>query len=212
MPTKTINYTNTKVQNSICYSPNMTFRSNSRSSNHSDYSFLSSESDSDSFYKPLSSGIIGFTAEMIATVIPCSSYDAHHPKTRYLPELLPFINKVCRKCKLDLRTMLFALIYAKRFGEALERQGNCARGEYGTCHRIFLAAILLAVKAQVSNGCLNGIDNNKLADCTDGIWGSKDIEMMERALASTIGFDFIVDEETVKGFVEEHRSELCWFR
>jgi len=160
-------------------------------------------------YKPLSSGIIGFTAELVAAVIPCSSYNAKHPKTRYLPELLPFINKVCKKCRVNLRTMLFAVIYAKRFGEALESKGSSARGEYGTCHRIFLASLLLAKKGQDDAVYF---DNNQLADCTDGIWSVKDIELMERALASTIGFDFIVDEETIKCFVEEHRSELCWFR
>lgn len=216
-------------------------------------------------YRPLSSGIIGFTAEMVAAVIPCSGYNATHTKTRYLPELLPFISKVTRKCRLDLRTLLYALIYTKRFGDALSRQGKTsARGEYGTCHRIFLAAVLLAHKAQIhsiqstntpsnptqldqnysvtttnmynnnenlynttannyTNQPLNvsGLNANAmldgkaklLSDCTDGIWSVKDIEMMERALAATIGFsEIVMDEATVKSFVEEHRAELCWFR
>lgn len=202
MPTRTVsnNYNMYEIQKSNYITPEMSFN------NRADYGF---GIDSD-YYKPVSSGIIGFTAELVAAVIPCSGYNAKHPKTRYLPELLPFIGKVCKKCKVDLRTMLFALIYAKRFGEALERQGSSARGEYGTCHRIFLASLLSAKKAQGENSVY--FDNNQLAECTDGVWSVKDIEMMEKALASTIGFDFIVDEETVKGFVEEHRSELCWFR
>jgi len=206
MPSRTEanSYNMYEIQKSNCISPKMTYRSK-RSSMSSEYSYKSEQD----CYKPLSSGIIGFTAELVAAVIPCSSYNAKHPKTRYLPELLPFISKVCKKCRVDLRTMLFAVIYAKRFGEALERKGSSARGEYGTCHRIFLASLLLAKKCQDDTVYF---DNNQLADCTDGIWSVKDIELMERALASTIGFDFIVDEETIKCFVEEHRSELCWFR
>jgi len=206
MPSRTANRNSMyEIQKSNFISPEMSYRSK-RHSMGSEYSYKSENE----YYKPLSSGIIGFTAELVAAVIPCSSYNAKHPKTRYLPELLPFIGKVCKKCRIELRTMLYALIYAKRFGEALERQGSSARGEYGTCHRIFLASLLLAKKAQGDDSVY--FDNNQLADCTDGIWSVKDIELMERALASTIGFDFIVDEEAVRSFVEEHRSELCWFR
>jgi len=209
MPTRTVNNFNMyEIQNNNYIVPEMPFRGSKRNSIASEYNYINNKNSND-YYKPLSSGIIGFTAELVAAVIPCSGYNAKHPKTRYLPELLPFINKVCKKCRVDLRTMLYAIIYAKRFGEALECQGSSARGEYGTCHRIFLASLLLAKKAQDDDAVY--FDNKQLAECTDGIWSVKDIEMMEKALASTIGYDFIVDEETIKRFVEEHRSELCWF-
>jgi len=209
MPTRTVNtnFNMYEIQKTNYIVPEMPFRGNKRDSISSEYNYINKKKDD--YYKPLSTGIIGFTAELVAAVIPCSGYNAKHPKTRYLPELLPFINKVCKKCRVDLRTMLYAIIYAKRFGEALERQGSSARGEYGTCHRIFLASLLLAKKAQDDDAVY--FDNKQLAECTDGIWSIKDIEMMERALASTIGLDFIVDEETIKRFVEEHKSELCWF-
>jgi len=95
------------------------------------------------------SGIIGFAAEILTSVLPTSSNDLKHPKTRYLPELYPFIKKIAHKCKIDIRTFLYALVYSQRFGEALLSHHKEAVGEYGTNHRIFLASILLAYQYQI---------------------------------------------------------------
>lgn len=159
------------------------------------------------------SGIIGFAAEILTSVLPTSSNDLKHPKTRYLPELYPFIKKIARKCKIDIRTFLYALVYSQRFGEALLSHHKAAVGEYGTNHRIFLASILLAYQYQIDHGMKVNfkLDAKKLSKYTDGVWTEKEVEMMCKALLSTKNFFLDIDDNVVKQFVETHKADLCWY-
>jgi len=159
------------------------------------------------------SGIIGFAAEILTSVLPTSSNDLKHPKTRYLPELYPFIKKIARKCKLDIRTFLYALVYSQRFAEALLSRHKEAVGEYGTNHRIFLGSILLAYQYQIDHGMKVNfkLDAKKLSKYTDGVWTEKEVEMMCKALLSTKNFKLDIDDDVVKQFVETHKTDLCWY-
>jgi len=159
------------------------------------------------------SGIIGFAAEILTSVLPTSSNNLKHPKTRYLPELYPFIKKIARKCKIDIRTFLYALVYSQRFGEALLSNHKEAVGEYGTNHRIFLASILLAYQYQINHGMKVNfkLDAKKLSKYTDGVWTEKEVEMMCKALLSTKNFILDIDDNVVKEFVETHKTDLCWY-
>jgi len=159
------------------------------------------------------SGIIGFAAEILASVLPTSNNDLKHPKTRYLPELYPFIKKIARKCKIDIRTFLYALVYSQRFGEALLSHHKEAVGEYGTNHRIFLASILLAYQYQIDHGMKVNfkLDAKKLSKYTDGVWTEKEVEMMCKAFLSTKNFILDIDDDVVKEFVETHKADLCWY-
>jgi len=159
------------------------------------------------------SGIIGFAAEILTSVLPTSNNDLKHPKTRYLPELYPFIKKIARKCKIDIRTFLYALVYSQRFGEALLSHHKEAVGEYGTNHRIFLASILLAYQYQIDHGIKVNfkLDAKKLSKYTDGVWTEKEVEMMCKAFLSTKNFILDINDEVVKEFVETHKTDLCWY-
>jgi hypothetical protein len=159
------------------------------------------------------SGIIGFAAEILTSVLPTSSNNLKHPKTRYLPELYPFIKKIARKCKIDIRTFLYALVYSQRFGEALLSHHKEAVGEYGTNHRIFLASILLAYQYQIDHGMKVNfkLDAKKLSKCTDGVWTEKEVEMMCKAFLSTRNFILDINDDVVKEFVEVHKADLCWY-
>jgi len=159
------------------------------------------------------SGIIGFAAEILTSVLPTSSNNLKHPKTRYLPELYPFIKKIAHKCKIDIRTFLYALVYSQRFAEALLSYHKEAVGEYGTNHRIFLACILLAYQYQIEHGMKVNfkLDAKKLSKYTDGVWTEKEVEKMCKALQSTKNFSVDIDDNVVKQFVETHKADLCWY-
>jgi len=159
------------------------------------------------------SGIIGFAAEILTSVLPTSGNNLKHPKTRYLPELYPFIKKIAHKCKIDIRTFLYALVYSQRFAEALLSHHKEAVGEYGTNHRIFLGSLLLAYQYQIEHGmkvCFK-LDAKKLSKYTDGVWTEKEVEMMRKALLSTKNFTLDIDDNVVKQFVETHKADLCWY-
>jgi len=159
------------------------------------------------------SGIIGFAAEILTSVLPTSSNTLKHPKTRYLPELYPFIKKIAHKCKIDIRTFLYALVYSQRFAEALLSHHKEAVGEYGTNHRIFLGSLLLAYQYQIDHGMKVNfkLDAKKLSKYTDGVWTEKEVEMMCKALLSTKNFTLDINDDVVKQFVEIHKADLCWY-
>ncbi|RGB31657.1 hypothetical protein C1646_763810 [Rhizophagus diaphanus] len=95
-------------------------------------------------YKPLPSSVTGFIAESM-----CGILDTHQPPRYYnwdfvpLPELVLFVEKVTTKAKVDVQTAIAALILVGRFKEGLPKN---AHGEYGTTHKIFLSALLVASK------------------------------------------------------------------
>jgi len=159
------------------------------------------------------SGIIGFAAEILTSALPTSGNNLKHPKTRYLPELYPFIKKIAHKCKLDIRTFLYALVYSQRFAEALLSHHKEAVGEYGSNHRIFLGSLLLAYQYQIDHGMKVNfkLDAKKLSKYTDGVWTEKEVEMMRKALLSTNNFTLDIDDDVVKQFVETHKADLCWY-
>ncbi|ORX41642.1 hypothetical protein BCR36DRAFT_587853 [Piromyces finnis] len=159
------------------------------------------------------SGIVGFAAEILTSVLPTSNNNLKHPKTRYLPELYPFIKKITHKCKIDIRTFLYALVYSQRFAEALLSFHKEAVGEYGTNHRIFLGSLLLAYQYQINHGMKVDfkLDAKKLSKLTDGVWTEKEVEMMCKALLSTKNFTVEINDDVVKQFVETHKADLCWY-
>uniref|UniRef100_A0A1D1XMR9 PHO85 cyclin-9 n=1 Tax=Anthurium amnicola TaxID=1678845 RepID=A0A1D1XMR9_9ARAE len=106
-------------------------------------------------YKPLSSSVTDFIAESM-----CGILDTHQPPRCYnwdfvpLPELVLFVKKVTLRAKVDVQTAIAALILVARFKERLPKN---AHGEYGTTHKIFLSALLIASKEFMSyddeDGC-----------------------------------------------------------
>ncbi|CAG8583218.1 3725_t:CDS:2, partial [Acaulospora colombiana] len=65
-----------------------------------------------------------------------------------LPELMLFVEKVTERAKIDYHTAIAALILLSRLKKMLPKG---AHGEYGTCHRLFLSAILVASKSLSRN-------------------------------------------------------------
>ncbi|CAI2163914.1 5001_t:CDS:2 [Funneliformis geosporum] len=95
-------------------------------------------------YRPLPSVITDFIAESM-----CGILETHQPP-KYLswnfvplPELVFFVERVTLKAKVDVYTALVALILVSRLKKRLPKN---AHGEYGTCHKIFISAILVASK------------------------------------------------------------------
>jgi len=95
-------------------------------------------------YKPLPSTVTDFIAESM-----CGILDTNQPPRSYswdfvpLPELVLFVKKVTTKARIDVQTAIAALILVGRFKEGLPKN---AHGEYGTTHKIFLSALLVATK------------------------------------------------------------------
>ncbi|RIA89013.1 hypothetical protein C1645_825447 [Glomus cerebriforme] len=92
----------------------------------------------------LPSSVTDFIAESM-----CGILDVHQPPRCYnwdfvpLPELVFFVEKVTTKAKIDIQTAIAALILVGRFKDRLPKY---AHGEYGTTHKIFLSALLVASK------------------------------------------------------------------
>jgi len=95
-------------------------------------------------HKPLPSVVTDFIAESM-----CGILETHQPPKYIswnlvpLPELVFFVERVTSRAKVDVYTALVALILVSRLKKRLPRN---AHGEYGTCHKIFLSAILVASK------------------------------------------------------------------
>ncbi|RIB22412.1 hypothetical protein C2G38_2243297 [Gigaspora rosea] len=100
-------------------------------------------------YKPLPSNCTDFLAESLCGILELPT----HPKRILedfvpLPELLLFIQKVTTKARIDVRTIIIALILVLRFKKKIQNKlpKNKIQGEYGTCHKIFLSALIVALK------------------------------------------------------------------
>nr|CAG8453499.1 4229_t:CDS:2 [Entrophospora candida]CAG8460404.1 12877_t:CDS:2 [Entrophospora candida] len=74
-----------------------------------------------------------------------------------LPELVYFVQKVTTRAQIDVQTAISALILVARLKQRLPKH---AHGEYETCHKLFLSAILVSSKYSRNNHRRNDNDNN----------------------------------------------------
>ncbi|KAF7730299.1 hypothetical protein EC973_002543 [Apophysomyces ossiformis] len=100
---------------------------------------------------------------------PVASRRCQRPVGPYpMPELVYFIQKITFHAGINVRTALVALIYLNRAKEALPKN---AVGGYDTCHRLFLASILLASKMlRDTTWCPSSNPNQWLLSSVPSTW------------------------------------------
>lgn len=150
--------------------------------------------------------------------------------TMTMPELVYFIQKITFQAGINCRTALVALIYLNRAKQLLPR-GTV--GGRDTCHRMFLASVLLASKFlctdsittkilshipstwshyysfhhQSSFGC-GPLTNRKLSEMCGGLFPLQEINQLERAFLKLIQYQCWVSDNEVNNFVLKHRVDL----
>lgn len=84
-----------------------------------------------------------FMAEVLNGILVTSEPPSGTNWSFRLPELLLFIQRVLEGAKIEYNTTIVALILLSRLKQRLPKN---AHGDYGTCHRLFLSAIVVATK------------------------------------------------------------------
>jgi hypothetical protein len=152
-----------------------------------------------------------------------------------MPELVYFIQKITFQAGINCRTALVALIYLNRAKQLLPKG---AIGGHDTCHRMFLASILLASKflrtddaadssttavpppSNWSQHCYYQIFNNETANngpltnkklsniCGNGLFPLHEINQLERAFLKLIQYQCWVGDKDVHEFLLKHRVDF----
>ncbi|CAG8687600.1 10824_t:CDS:2, partial [Acaulospora morrowiae] len=151
-----------------------------------------------------------------------------------LPELLLFVGKVTTKAGIDYNTAMVALVLLSRLKSLLPKN---ARGEYGTCHRLFLSAILVASKNSTQKNGLyfsppssvedlpftrdekfDDVISQTTWDTTNcnlakisGIFTVQEVNEMEKDFRKLLGKHIFVDEKDVKDFIESNKYALGYY-
>lgn len=151
--------------------------------------------------------------------------------TTTMPELVYFIQKITFQAGINCRTALVALIYLNRAKQLLPKG---AVGGHDTCHRMFLASVLLASKFlctdSITTKILSNIPstwshyysfhhrysfgsgpltNRKLSDiCGGGLFPLQEINQLERAFLKLIQYQCWVNDKDVNNFVLKHRVDF----
>lgn len=159
---------------------------------------------------PLTSKTPDYTPSSVGNLLrPMVSPSSAGPRTRkrsmpaiplspaLLPDLLPFIRKITEQTRLQVATVIVALVYVNRLKLILP-QGYVT--EYGTSHRIFLSSVLVASKFLDDDP----LTTKKLVDVTGGeIWTSKDLTRMEMAFLKFLKWDLRVEWPEIRKLLKE---------
>ncbi|KAL1918339.1 uncharacterized protein VTP21DRAFT_2999 [Calcarisporiella thermophila] len=153
-----------------------------------------------------------FMSESIWGLLPCSP--ARYYKTcKHLPEFMLYMHRVTTRGRVDVCLMLAALIYVDRLKRKLPQN---TVGDYGFCHKIFTASILIASKVLYSiDPPLDPLDprplltNNKvMVSVIDHVFTVKEMQLMERTLLQSLDYDVWIGAGDIERFLEEHRGDL----
>lgn len=120
-----------------------------------------------------------------------------------LPPLDVFIANLFKRSQLPPCVCLVSLIYLQRLKSSLPQH---ARGDHDTPYRLFLAAILTASKFMCEAG--SGLTSQALAEMTDYIYTSRDVNLMERSFLGLIKYDLFVNVQGIKDYLSLHGKIL----
>ncbi|ORX77610.1 hypothetical protein K493DRAFT_363256 [Basidiobolus meristosporus CBS 931.73] len=157
--------------------------------------------DTPATWDPLPDSLIDFTTQSVGSLLNCPASLAG--ATQPLPPLSDFIRETVCGAKLSVEILLATLVYFERFKKALP---SGSVGEYGACHRIFLAGILIASKFLDDKP----LTTAKLVQVVGNRWSSKEINRMERAFLNFLQFDLWVDSEEIHAFLQDNGVAMDW--
>ncbi|KAK9760673.1 hypothetical protein K7432_015072 [Basidiobolus ranarum] len=150
-------------------------------------------------WAPLADNLIGFTTQSVDSLLNCPTSSADGAQS--LPSLYQFIQDTTTVARISPEILVASLVYIERFKESLPVG---SKGEYGACHRIFLAGILIASKFLDDKP----LTTAKLVQVMGNRWSSKEINRMERAFLNFLQFRLWVDSEEIYTYIAKNGIEL----
>ena len=153
------------------------------------------------FESPVSDEMIKFLTDHALKVIPRhqQNYMPTPPSTpgagastngskNGVPSLMTFISRLVRYTNVYTSTLLTTVVYLNRLRALLPAD---AAGLPTTCHRVFLACLILSAKYHNDSSPLN----KHWTRYTDGMFTLRDVNLMERQLLQLFDWDLRVESE-----------------
>lgn len=139
---------------------------------------------------PVSQNMIHKLVVATLQVLPCleNQQGKSTANAKPLPSLMTFINKLVRYTNVYTGTLMATLVYLEKLKQKLPKN---AQGLPCTRHRIFLSCLILASKFH--NDC--SPKNIHWANYTDGLFTSKDVNLMERQLLYLLNWNLRISNE-----------------
>ncbi|KAI8971808.1 hypothetical protein BDF20DRAFT_915572 [Mycotypha africana] len=120
---------------------------------------------------------------------------------RSLPEFVYFVQKVTHQAKINVRTLLVALIYLQRAKSKLPKRAIGSD-----------AAVLIASKyLDDSTWTTHTLTNYQIYTICNGLFSFDEIQHIERGFLKLLQYECFIDDGQLNSFVEEHRVELGLF-
>ncbi|ODV78814.1 cyclin-like protein, partial [Suhomyces tanzawaensis NRRL Y-17324] len=142
-------------------------------------------------------------------VLPCQDSKNHtynaQGELKPLPSLMTFLTKLVRYTNVYTGTLMATLVYLNKLKSKLPKN---AAGLPCTRHRILLSCLILSSKFHNDSSP----KNTHWAKYTDGLFSTKDINLMERQLLYLLNWDLRVDNEdmvdALDSFLDPIRYDL----